>query len=59
MYQIINNKFIDGQLQDVELTLADLSKIAEKFVSVLAGIYHSRIEYPSETESGKNADKNF
>ena len=48
VHKIINNKFIDGQLQDVELTLVNLSKIAEKFVSVLAGIYHSRIEYPEE-----------
>ncbi len=52
VHKIINNKFIDGQLQDVELTLADLSKIAEKFVSVLAGIYHSRIEYPEEHGTG-------
>ncbi|PIU83831.1 MAG: hypothetical protein COS68_01930 [Elusimicrobia bacterium CG06_land_8_20_14_3_00_38_11] len=54
VHKIINNKFIDGQLQDVELTLADLSKISEKFVSVLAGIYHSRIEYPEETQITQN-----
>ncbi|MFH0948393.1 MAG: HDIG domain-containing metalloprotein [Elusimicrobiota bacterium] len=50
VHKIINNKFIDGQLAEAELTLADLHKIAEKFVNVLAGIYHSRIEYPEETE---------
>ncbi|MEW6557394.1 MAG: HDIG domain-containing metalloprotein [Elusimicrobiota bacterium] len=48
VHKIINNKFIDGQFSEVKLTLADLGKIAEKFVSVLAGIYHSRIEYPEE-----------
>jgi hypothetical protein len=46
VHKIINNKFIDGQLDEVELTLADLLKIAERFANRLAGIYHSRIEYP-------------
>ena len=44
--RIINNKFIDGQLDDCELTLRDLHRIAEAFLRVLAGIYHSRVEYP-------------
>ncbi len=46
VYKIINNKFTDGQLDDVELTLADLHKIAEKFANRLASIYHARIVYP-------------
>lgn len=44
--RIINNKFIDGQLDDCDLTLRDLNKISDAFIRVLAGIYHSRIEYP-------------
>ncbi len=44
--RIVNNKFIDGQLDDCDLTLRDLNRIAEAFIRVLAGIYHSRIEYP-------------
>ena len=44
--RIINNKFIDGQLNDCDLTLRDLDRIAEAFQRVLAGIYHNRIEYP-------------
>ncbi|MCG2759656.1 MAG: HDIG domain-containing protein, partial [Candidatus Delongbacteria bacterium] len=55
--KIINNKFIDGQFATAELTLADLHKIAEKFISVLAGIYHSRIEYPEEPKITTNKDK--
>lgn len=49
--KIINNKFIDGQFDAAELTLADLHKIAEKLINVLAGIYHSRIEYPEERQT--------
>ncbi len=44
--RIINNKFIDGQLDECKLTLRDLHRIAEAFLRVLTGIYHSRIEYP-------------
>ncbi len=45
--KIINNKFIDGQLDDCELTLKDLEKIASTFTRVLSAMYHSRIKYPT------------
>lgn len=44
--RIINNKFIDGQLNDCELSLRDLEQIAEAFVRVMSGMYHSRVPYP-------------
>ncbi len=46
--RIINNKFIDGQLDECDLTLRDLHRIGEAFLRVLAGIYHRRIEYPKQ-----------
>lgn len=46
VHKIINNKFIDGQLDECDLTLKDLEKIAAEFIRVLSGIYHSRITYP-------------
>ncbi|KPK39607.1 MAG: hypothetical protein AMJ78_08250 [Omnitrophica WOR_2 bacterium SM23_29] len=48
--RIINNKFIDGQLDECELTLKDLNVIAATFAKVLTGVYHARIEYPPEKE---------
>jgi membrane-associated HD superfamily phosphohydrolase len=47
-HRIINNKFIDGQLDECELTLKDLNKIADIFSRILVGVLHSRVEYPSE-----------
>ncbi len=44
--KIVNNKFIDRQLDECNLTLRDIDKIAESFVRVLTATYHSRIEYP-------------
>jgi putative nucleotidyltransferase with HDIG domain len=45
---MINKNFIDGQLDECELTLKDLHTIAKNFVRILMGIYHQRIEYPPE-----------
>jgi len=44
--KIINNIFIDGQLEECELTLKNLHDIAKSFNRILAGIYHHRIDYP-------------
>jgi putative nucleotidyltransferase with HDIG domain len=46
VHKIINNKFIDGQLDECDLTLKDLEKISALFIHILSGIYHGRITYP-------------
>jgi len=43
---IIQNRLTNGQLDDTDLTLADLDTIADSFTATLRGIYHPRIEYP-------------
>jgi len=37
--------------------MRDLKGIVEGFVSVLIGIYHERIEYPSENKTKKNVKR--
>jgi membrane-associated HD superfamily phosphohydrolase len=49
--RIINNTFLDGQLDECELTLKDLNQIAESFNKILNGIHHHRIEYPNGVAS--------
>jgi len=56
--KIINNKFIDGQLDECELTLKDINKIAQNFVRILTGVFHSRVEYPDAEERARAKDKN-
>lgn len=46
VHRLIKERLHDGQLDECDLTFRDLSAIAAAFVKVLAGIYHSRIEYP-------------
>lgn len=44
--KITKNIFIDGQLDECEITLKDLTEIKRKFEHVLTGIFHRRIPYP-------------
>ncbi|MDD4346602.1 MAG: HDIG domain-containing protein, partial [Desulfitobacteriaceae bacterium] len=44
--KVIKDKLNDGQLDKSNLTLQDLDQIAIAFVTVLNGIFHSRVEYP-------------
>lgn len=59
VHKIINNKFIDGQLDECELTLKDLEKISAVFIRLLCGIYHNRESYPENTtiENNRNHKK--
>lgn len=47
---IIGNIFLDGQLDECELTLKDLHAIQKSFIAILIGIFHQRIEYPERVE---------
>ncbi|MBW2620538.1 MAG: HDIG domain-containing protein, partial [Deltaproteobacteria bacterium] len=55
---LINKAFSDGQLDDCELTLKDLHKIAKSFYKILSGIHHHRIEYPEKPLPGNGKGKN-
>ncbi len=44
--KLINNVFIDGQLDECELTLKNLHEIAKSFTGILNGIFHHRVNYP-------------
>lgn len=48
---IIQKKFLDGQLDECNLTLKELTKVENAFVRILLGIYHQRIDYPKESVS--------
>jgi len=50
--KIINHIFIDGQLDECELTLKNLHEIAKSFNRILNGIFHHRIDYPEPVHKG-------
>ncbi|WP_153464607.1 MULTISPECIES: HD family phosphohydrolase [Sediminibacillus] len=47
---IIHNKLMDGQLSDAPLTFKELEKIRKAVCETLNGIFHSRIQYPTDQE---------
>ncbi len=55
---LINKVFADGQLDNCELTLKDLHKIARSFYTILNGIHHHRIEYSETGERNSPKTKN-
>ncbi|MCK4851538.1 MAG: HDIG domain-containing protein [Candidatus Omnitrophica bacterium] len=54
--KVINSRFIDGQMDECDLTLKDMHEIADSFVRGLMAIFHTRASYPDEgakTSGGK------
>jgi membrane-associated HD superfamily phosphohydrolase len=43
---IIRERLEDGQFDECDLTLRDLNRIQDAFVSQLLGMYHQRVAYP-------------
>jgi putative nucleotidyltransferase with HDIG domain len=44
--KLIQERLRDGQLDESQLTLADLDKIGKSFTHTLTGVYHPRVDYP-------------
>ncbi|HUQ43006.1 MAG TPA: HDIG domain-containing protein [Candidatus Limnocylindria bacterium] len=44
--RIISDRMEDGQFDECDLTLRDISRVQEAFVSQLLGMYHQRVAYP-------------
>jgi cyclic-di-AMP phosphodiesterase PgpH len=52
---IIQKRFLEGELDECDLTLKNLHNVEESFLPVLVGSFHSRVEYPwQKEENAKN-----
>jgi len=49
--EIVEGKIMDFQLDECDLTLKDINQVADAFVRVLSGMYHTRIEYPKVADA--------
>ncbi len=63
VHDVVNLKLTDGQLEDCELTLAELTAIQQSFVFSLTNMLHARTAYPTDENkrnppTGKNAAGN-
>jgi len=51
--EIIRARFLDGELDECNLTLSDLIKIKQSFLKTLVGIHHHRIRYPEADDENE------
>ncbi|MDY0131517.1 MAG: HDIG domain-containing protein [Desulforegulaceae bacterium] len=58
VHKLINSTFSDNQLDECNLTLKDLHKIAKIFNKILSGIHHHRIKYIEEEKEESKKDGN-
>jgi putative nucleotidyltransferase with HDIG domain len=54
--KIIEARMNDGELESSGLTLNDIAVIREKFIQLLTGIFHPRVQYPEQEEPGKRQE---
>jgi cyclic-di-AMP phosphodiesterase PgpH len=48
--QVCDKRMLSGELDECNLTLADLARIREAFIPLLTGIHHVRIAYPGQRD---------
>ena len=53
VYALANKRLLDGQFDDCDLTLRQLSTIVGSISRSVAAIYHGRVAYPSADESAE------
>ena len=46
--KIIKDRLNSGELDESDLTFQDMDRIANAFVKVIMGMFHSRVEYPEQ-----------
>ncbi len=54
---IVRKIYTEGELDDSQLTLKDLTLLTDTFHRILTGIFHQRIEYPSAERAGAKNGK--
>jgi putative nucleotidyltransferase with HDIG domain len=54
VWEIIRKRIRDGQLNNAEMTIAELTKIKESFTKTLITMNHSRIAYPKNEVDDEN-----
>jgi hypothetical protein len=55
VHKTISERIEDGQLDECDLTVRDIARIQEAFVSMLKGIYHPRVAYPEAPRAAQPA----
>lgn len=57
IHKIASTVVLDGQLDECDLTFADLERIEEAFLRTLTSMYHHRVDYPGFEFGRPRADR--
>jgi len=57
--RMVDERVNEGQLSNCPLTFRHLQVIKESFLTILAGVYHSRVEYPEDSDQRKKEPREF
>ena len=52
--EVVKKRFMEGELDESNLTLKELEKITQSFIRILNAIFHTRINYPKDDGSRDN-----
>ncbi len=55
--KIFATRMNDGELDNSGLTLNDIAAIREKFIQFLTGIFHPRVQYPSQNDPEREGEQ--
>jgi len=58
VHEIINRKLVDGQLDECDLTLAEVHKIERSLTRSLTSVFHGRIKYPEPEQATSAREHN-
>ena len=56
--EVVKKRFMEGELDESNLTLKDLEKITQSFIRILNAIFHTRINYPKDENRNNKSSKN-
>ncbi|WP_254434142.1 HDIG domain-containing metalloprotein [Halobacillus sp. Marseille-Q1614] len=56
VHLIIESRMLDGQFDDCRITFNELKKVENAICETLQGIFHSRIQYPDQKTTVKEAN---
>jgi len=56
--EVVRKKFMEGELDESNLTLKELEKITRSFIHVLNALFHTRINYPKDEDRNHKSAEN-
>ena len=56
--EVVRKRFMEGELDESNLTLKELEKITQSFIRILNAIFHTRINYPKDEDRINKSAKN-